>query len=196
MSQSQPIPYPRFCAECSSEAVQPVQISYMAEVKHDGKLHQFLIPVLGIDKCEACGEEYFTSDTDRQISRELRTHLCFLQPEQIRQRLKELGINQSEFAQRLGVAKETVSRWLTGHVIQSRAMDNLMRLFLEYDQVRAALRDSGPIEGLGLGVSQPTTANNRIQPMDWVARRQFSSVIIKRRESFELRITGVTHDAR
>ena len=84
MPVSKSLPYPRCCVECDNESVVRVAIPYNAEVKHDGKLHSFFIPELHIDKCTNCGEEYFSSETDGQISKELRVHLCFLQPEEIR----------------------------------------------------------------------------------------------------------------
>ena len=93
-----------------------------------GSCTRFFIPELHIDK----------------ISKELRVHLCFLQPEEIRAKLNSLGINQSDFANRIGVAKESVSRWMTGAVIQNRAMDNLMRLFLGLESVRNVLTANGP----------------------------------------------------
>lgn len=44
---------------------------------------------------------------------------------------------------RLGVAAETVTRWLSGALIQSRAMDDFMRLYFGLPEVRAALEDVG-----------------------------------------------------
>jgi len=43
------------------------------------------------------------------------------------------------FAGRVGVAPETMCRWLSGAMIQSRAMDNLMRVFFALPEARAAL---------------------------------------------------------
>ena len=169
-------PYPRFCAECGNESVVSTQIAYNAEVKHDGKLHEFPISSLTIDKCQSCSEEYFTVDTDREISRGLRIYLCFLQPEEIREKIHQLGLTQAEFANRLGVAKETVSRWITSHTIQNRAMDNLMRLFFGLPEVREVLTESGPIEGLGL-----------ILRTSWTSKREFSPNTLIRRNAFKLR---------
>jgi DNA-binding transcriptional regulator YiaG len=53
--------------------------------------------------------------------------------------LDALALLQKEFAERIGVAPETVCRWLRGLQIQSRAMDNLMRVFFQFDDVRTAL---------------------------------------------------------
>jgi len=182
MNNSSAKPYPRFCAECGQERVTPTQIVYNAEMKHDGKVHHFVVDDLPIDQCENCHEQWFTSETDVAIQAGLRTHLCLLRPVDIRQRLAELEMNQSAFANRIGVAPETVSRWLNGHAVQNRAMDNLIRLFLGLDLVRSVLTEQGPFEGLGV-VDRPVPSK-----MEWVASRSFSMQATKRRDSFKLRI--------
>lgn len=64
-------PYPRKCAECGEFLVVQKFIPYDAEVKHGGKLHTFHIAELVIDECAVCGEQYFTNETDDQISGQL-----------------------------------------------------------------------------------------------------------------------------
>jgi len=64
--------------------------------------------------------------------------------------LGELGLTQRNFAERLGVAPETVSRWLNGVCIQTRALDNLMRVFFGFSSVRDVLTADGPARTLGL----------------------------------------------
>lgn len=81
----------------------------------------------------------FTNATDEQISQALREHLTLLAPQQIRQSLRALSLTQKEMAEWIGVAAESVSRWVSGSNIQSRAMDNLMRLFFAFEKVRSAL---------------------------------------------------------
>lgn len=103
--------------------------------------------------CETCGELVFTSAADEQISDALRAHLRLLTPAQMRQGMKALGLNQQELAQKLGVAKETISRWVNGALIQSRAMDNLLRVYFAFPQVRAALRGTGQDPELGAAVT-------------------------------------------
>ena len=132
------------CPVCGKGELLPETIAHDAEVKHDGRLYSFQIPKLQVKKCGACGEVFFDAATDDQISQALREHLNLLSPQQIRQRLQALGLMQKEFGERIGVAPETVSRWLSGSHIQSRAMDNLMRLFLDNDSVRRFLRAPAP----------------------------------------------------
>jgi putative zinc finger/helix-turn-helix YgiT family protein len=123
--------------------------AYDAEVKHDGAVHRLHLPALEVPRCQTCGELVFTSAADEQINGALRAHLHLLTPAQIRQGIKALGLNQQELAQRLGVAKETISRWVNGALIQSRAMDNLLRVYFAFPQVRAALRGAGQDPELG-----------------------------------------------
>jgi transcriptional regulator with XRE-family HTH domain len=63
-----------------------------------------------------------------------------LTPQEMQERRARLGMNQQELAEQLGVAKETISRWETGAMIQSRAMDNLLRLFFESEEDRTLLQ--------------------------------------------------------
>jgi hypothetical protein len=53
-------------------------VEYPAEVRHDGRLHQFTIPQLKIPCCRACGEKVFTGDVDQQVNDALRVHLKLL----------------------------------------------------------------------------------------------------------------------
>ena len=135
-------PFPRRCLECGEVNVRPATIAYEGEVKHDGRVYAIRVAQLPVNKCRACGEVFFTNVTDDQISQALRSRLSLLPPDDIRRCLDVLDLRQKDFADRIGVAPETVSRWLSGAQIQSRAMDNLMRLFFGFQNVRDAL--SGP----------------------------------------------------
>ena len=138
-------PFPRPCSECGKLEVRLATIAYDAEIKHDGRMHTFPIPQLQVNKCDACGEIYFDNLTDDQISQALRDHLGLLSPEQIRERLAALGLNQKEFGEQIAVAPETISRWLSGTHIQSRAMDKLMRMFFEREEAKPKHLELGEV---------------------------------------------------
>ena len=146
-------PFPRRCPECGKAEVRPATIAHDAEVKHDGRLYDVAIPRLQVNQCGACGEVLFGNVADDQISQALREHLALLSPEQIHDALRTLGLRQKDLAERIGVAAETISRWMSGTQIQSRAMDNLMRLFFAFDAVRAALPSTHPDKNLGVNVT-------------------------------------------
>jgi putative zinc finger/helix-turn-helix YgiT family protein len=98
------------------------------------------IPDLEIPTCRKCGEQVFTVGTDDRIVAALRAQVGLLFPQEMQKRRGQFGMTQQELADQLGVAKETISRWETGGMIQSRAMDNLLRLFFDSEEVRTLLR--------------------------------------------------------
>jgi DNA-binding transcriptional regulator YiaG len=140
-------PYPRRCAECGKVAVQPAAIPFDAKIKHDGKVYEFYIEELPVDQCTSCGEVYFTNTTSDAKSQALRRHLGLLQPDEIRKLLLEHNLSQRIFAKHLRIAEETVSRWLNGLSIQSRALDAFMRVYFANKQAREMLTREGGLDG-------------------------------------------------
>jgi putative zinc finger/helix-turn-helix YgiT family protein len=130
--------YPYRCAACGRTEVRPTVIPYDAEVKHDGRLCRFHIDDLSVNRCDACGEVFFDSATDAQISQGLREYVHLLRPDEIRNGIRSLGMTQRQFAEQTGIAAETISRWISGSVIQSRAMNTLMRMFFERAKTTSA----------------------------------------------------------
>ncbi len=144
-------PFPWHCSGCGKKEVYGAVTSHTCEVNHDGRLHTVEVPELQVGKCRACGEVCFDDFTDDQISAALRAKLRLLSPEQIRDAMKALGLRQKELAARLGVAEATMSRWCTGSLIQSRAMDNLMRVYFGIPEARAVL--TGPEQDPSFGAT-------------------------------------------
>src|SRR5271155_486486 len=122
---------------------------YDAEVRHDGRLYAFTVPNLELPVCQACGSKVFTENVDDQISAALRLNLDLLTPEEMRKAIGRVDMTQKEAAERLGVAEATLSRWLNETQIQSRAMDNLLRVFFAFPQVRTALNGDAQDPQLG-----------------------------------------------
>jgi DNA-binding transcriptional regulator YiaG len=117
-------------------------------------LHEFQIPKLKIPICRVCGEKVFTEKVDDQINAGLRSHLRLLTPDEMRAALERVSMTQRNAAESLGIAEETLSRWLNETQIQSRAMDNLLRVFFAFPVVRNAL--SGESRNPRLGISDLT----------------------------------------
>ena len=152
--RDRPFPWP--CPNCLEDEVYPETLPYAIDVKHDGQLYHLEIPALQVPKCRACGELVFSNSVDDQILRALRAHLRLLTPEQIRGGREALGLKSKELAEKLGVAAETISRWESGSLIQSRAMDNFLRVYFAVPEARAVLR--GVEQNPDLGTTAiPTT---------------------------------------
>ncbi len=124
--------------------------AYNAELRHDGRLYSFTIPHLHVPVCQSCGEKVFTEKVDDQINAALRLHLHLLTPDEIRTSLGRVGMTQKDAADRLGIAEATMSRWLNEMQIQSRAMDNLLRVFFAFPDVPPALDRQGQDPHLGI----------------------------------------------
>jgi putative zinc finger/helix-turn-helix YgiT family protein len=138
-------PFPWRCPKCLAREVRPATIEHTSQVKHDGRLHEVTVPELVVPKCHHCGELVFCNDTEEQISRALREKLGLFQPDKIQAEREALGLTQKALAKLIRVAPETISRWESGLMIQSRGMNSLLKVFFECPSARAAL--GVPVEG-------------------------------------------------
>jgi putative zinc finger/helix-turn-helix YgiT family protein len=134
-------PFPWVCFECNAEAVFPQATDYTTTRKHDGRAYTIHIPDLELPTCRKCGAQTFSVGDDDCIVAALRAQVGLLTPEEIQKQRARLEMTQQELADHLCIAKETISRWETGGMIQSRAMDNLLRLYFESEEVRGLLRE-------------------------------------------------------
>ena len=147
-----PRPFPWRCPDCREKAVWEATIDYTSHMKYEGKLRAVHLPELVVPKCRACGEVLFDNEADRQICDGLRREMGLLAPDTILANRKTLGLTQKQLAAELGVADETLSRWENDRLIQSRAMDKLLRLFFAVPEARATLRGMGDDPRVGQSV--------------------------------------------
>lgn len=132
-------PFPWRCFRCRQREVVRTTIPYTAEVNHDGIVHTVSIPALEVPRCRACGELVFDTVADEQINVMLRKQLNLMTPDDIRLGRRRLGLTQAALADQLGVAEKMVGDWEEGLAIQSRAMNNLLRVYFALPEVRAVL---------------------------------------------------------
>ncbi|HQU44529.1 MAG TPA: hypothetical protein PK867_17035 [Pirellulales bacterium] len=147
-----PEPFPWICPRCGQERVNPSAVPYRATRKYEGRSYELEFQALRVLQCEQCGERLFDIDADQQIERAFRATLGLLQPEEIREGRKELGLSQMEFAGKLRFAEESVSRWETGALVQSRHADTLIRLYFASPLLRQLLDQVGESPDFGRSV--------------------------------------------
>lgn len=82
-------------------------------------------------RCRECGEEEYSLEqavaAERRAGEIYREQNGFLQPDEIVALRRRWGITQAQLENALGVGRKTVARWEAGRVLQSRALDNLLR---------------------------------------------------------------------
>jgi putative zinc finger/helix-turn-helix YgiT family protein len=160
---------------------------YTCDVAHDGRTYQIEIPEIDIPKCQACGTLVITNSVDDQLIQALRVRVGLLTPEQIRSGREALGLKSKELAEKLGVAAETLSRWENGGLIQSRAMDNYLRVYFAVPKVREALLGSKQNPSLGTIVTAGSEPMNGDKPINATALDVFTPAYAQRAEQLFLR---------
>jgi putative zinc finger/helix-turn-helix YgiT family protein len=134
-----PEPFPWLCGQCGAEKVFPEKIAYETSLRYEGRDYQVTVSELPALKCRECGAVLLNNESDAHLSSAFRAKLKLLQPETIREGRKRLSLNQREFAELLGVAEESVSRWETGAQMQSRVVDKIMRAYFASPEARRVL---------------------------------------------------------
>lgn len=147
------LPFPWRCHRCRQKEVRPVEIPYRTQVRHDGQLQTVDIASLTVPRCAKCGELLFDNTANDQISAALRAQLHLLTPEQVRVNRTALGLSQEELSARLGMPPETILQVEERLLIQSRALDKLLRLFFAFPQVRSVLGQAEHNQDIGAAVS-------------------------------------------
>ena len=137
------------CHECGSEFVRRIAPPHHVKMRYEGSPYDVLVKNLPEWRCAPCSVSITDGESDESLQDALRNHIGLLNPRQIKAGLRELDISQDKFAERLGCAAESVSRWLNGAVLQSRAYDRLMRIYFHFPEVRGVLENFRPDSNFG-----------------------------------------------
>jgi putative zinc finger/helix-turn-helix YgiT family protein len=119
------------CDDCG----RPVTTEHDAVRRYDiGGLPHVELHGVEVTRCAACGKEGIAISRIDQLHRVLAeafvTERRMLAPVEIRFLRKHIGLSAGDFAQRMGVARETVSRWETGTNTMGAVADRLLRLLV------------------------------------------------------------------
>lgn len=111
-----------------------------------------------VHQCSSCGEEFVGNRAMKESGRRLRDFYrevdgLLLSSEIKRIRVK-LGYTQDGLSQLLGGGAKAFARYESGDVIQSEAMDNLLRVLDSHPQALATLENKNMPEKRVISVSQ------------------------------------------
>jgi putative zinc finger/helix-turn-helix YgiT family protein len=119
------------CEECGG----PIIIEHNAVRRYEiGGLPHVELHGVETTRCSTCGKESIAIPRIAQLHRALAHEFVqqkrMLAPVEIRFLRKHIGLSGTDFAQRMGVARETVSRWETGATQMGAVADRLLRLLV------------------------------------------------------------------
>lgn len=102
-------------------------------------------------RCAKCGEEFEEPNDNLEIEKDIlnfrRKIDGFLLPSEIMRFRKAYGLTQKALADILGVGQKTFARYENGSVMQSRAMDLLLRLIMDNpDRAFEIIRNNPSVE--------------------------------------------------
>jgi ribosome-binding protein aMBF1 (putative translation factor) len=118
------------CAQCGQKIGRESR-GYATKIKFEGELHDVAVASLDVFYCPDCKTVQLDSPARNAVRDVLRAKLGLLLPEQIRTKIERLGKQHKEVAEELEVTPETISRWCSGALIQSRKKDAKMRAYFE-----------------------------------------------------------------
>ena len=147
------------CYQCGGVFTRRIAPPHQRKLRYEGTSHDVLVTDMPEWHCEACNLSVTDEEGDEPLQAALRKHMGLLTPQQIKAGIKELGMTQEKFAEKIRCAPESISRWLNGVVLQSRVYDCLMRIYFHFPEVRGALDQFTPDTEFGRNVVQPSTAN-------------------------------------
>jgi len=83
------------------------------------------------DECLSCGEIYYDHKARAIIERAQARAAKILAPTELHEIRRRIGVSHASMARLLGVGEKSYIRWETGISIQTRSIDNLIRLTTE-----------------------------------------------------------------
>lgn len=119
------------CDECGG----PVKTDNRAVIRYViGGLPHVELHGVEVTRCERCGQEEIAIPRIGQLHEVLANTFVrqsrMLAPTEVRFLRKHIGLSTSEFAEMMGVSRETVSRWETGAKRMGAVADRLLRLLV------------------------------------------------------------------
>lgn len=136
------------CDVCGARSLQRVTVQHEETVTHDGRPQVVRIPDLSVIRCmnPDCRPDHphdtmiLDDDALTRISLETYRQLGLLTPPEIRAHRERLDLTQQELADLLRLGGNSLSRWESGAVYQSRSLDTLLRVVFNATQALEYLR--------------------------------------------------------
>jgi putative zinc finger/helix-turn-helix YgiT family protein len=148
----------RKCATCKEGVLTEAVVDYQTEMEHDGRSYDIRIPDLEVLRCDRCGSIVLPDASYGRLADALRERAGLLFPAEIARGREQIGLNQKDLAQLVGVAPANVARWESGDQLQQRIMNDFLDAVFHVPELRTYLRRRKGVPGEPNGQAEPHPA--------------------------------------
>jgi len=128
------------CPACDVGQIREQRIDYTV-IAADGV--RVIVPNLLLEVCDNCREIVLSADAATAVDAAIAEQTEQLTPRELERIRKDLGVDQTEMSEILGLGGKTYHRWEKGNQVPSRSMGYYLRALAEFPEAFAWLRERG-----------------------------------------------------
>jgi putative zinc finger/helix-turn-helix YgiT family protein len=128
------------CPECEKGHLRPQVADYVATLSDGVKI---TVPKVPLEVCDYCGEIAVSLEASRQIDAYIAEQIEQLAPRELERIREDLGVDQTQMSEILGLGGKTYHRWEKGNQAVSRSMGYYLRVLAEFPEAFDWLRQRG-----------------------------------------------------
>ncbi|MCE0499102.1 MAG: type II toxin-antitoxin system MqsA family antitoxin [Methylacidiphilales bacterium] len=128
------------CPLCKKGQFELIQIDHREECPDSPAV---VVSGVWVDQCNHCNEVVYPGETTRFIEQLVSEQSDLLSPHELERLREELGLDQTEIGEVLGLGSKSYHRWEKGTQFPSRSMCYYIRVVAEFPEAYAWLRQRG-----------------------------------------------------
>lgn len=128
------------CPTCDTGHFRPKRIDYTVTADDGLKAN---VPNLLVEICDHCGEIALSADAATAVDVAIAEQTEQLTVRELERIRDDLGVDQTEMSEILGLGGKTYHRWEKGNQVPSRSMGYYLRILAEFPEAFAWLRSHG-----------------------------------------------------
>ena len=155
------------CPSCESQAVS-ISTKEDRFLYGDGAKAVELVANVPVLTCEDCHSSFVDESGMEARESAIRQHLGLLMPKDIVDLRNKHGMTQKQFAELTKIGVASLARWEAGHLMQSAAYDQYLRLLMDpanLEKLRSPSNFSG-IQTAKVNVTTPKSTERKFQVLN------------------------------
>jgi putative zinc finger/helix-turn-helix YgiT family protein len=128
------------CPTCDAGQLREQRIDYSVTAADGVKV---VVPNLLVEICDHCGEIILSADAADTVDAAIAEQTEQLTVRELERIREDLGVDQTEMSEILGLGDKTYHRWEKGNQVPSRSMGYYLRALAEFPMAFAWLRGRG-----------------------------------------------------